>query len=98
MHFVVIGAGALGSIYAAYLARAGHRVSLIARGERAAALARHGITVTGQGAFSVQCEVVTEPETLRQADVLILAVKTYDTDSALARLKRLAVQSAFSVQ
>jgi 2-dehydropantoate 2-reductase len=45
MNFVIVGAGALGSIYAAYLARDGHPVSLIARGERAAALARHGIAI-----------------------------------------------------
>jgi ketopantoate reductase len=31
MNFVIVGAGALGSIYAAYLARAGHEVSLMAR-------------------------------------------------------------------
>jgi 2-dehydropantoate 2-reductase len=98
MHFVVVGAGALGSIYAAYLARHGHRVSLIARGERAAALARHGIAVTGQDTFKVQCDVVTRPESLREADVVIVAVKTYDTDEALAPLGQLRTKCAFSVQ
>ena len=34
MKFIIIGAGALGSLYAAYLARDGHDVSLVARGER----------------------------------------------------------------
>ena len=48
MNFVSVGAGALGSIYAAHLARAGHHVSLVARGERAAALAKHGIAVVGE--------------------------------------------------
>ena len=43
MNFVIVGAGALGSIYAAYLARNGHQVSLVARGERAVELASHGI-------------------------------------------------------
>lgn len=98
MHFVIVGAGALGSIYAACLARDGHRVSLIARGERAAALAAHGITVTGQEDFNARCDIVTQPETLREADVVIMAVKTYDTDQALAPLRRLKTQCAFSVQ
>ena len=98
MHFVILGAGALGSIYAAYLARDGHRVSLIARGERAAALATHGIPVTGQEAFTAHCDVVTQPETLRDADVVIVAVKTYDTEQALAPLRQLRTQCAFSVQ
>jgi 2-dehydropantoate 2-reductase len=98
MNFVIVGAGALGSIYAAYLARGGHQVSLIARGERAAALARHGIAIVGEDSFSVHCDIVTRPETLRQADALIVAIKTYDTVQALAPLRGLSVKTAFSVQ
>jgi 2-dehydropantoate 2-reductase len=98
MNFVIIGAGALGSIYAAYLARDGHNVSLIARGERATGLAKHGISIEGPDTFSTHCDVVTQPETLRRADVVIMAVKTYDTEAALAPLKKLKAKSAFSVQ
>ena len=98
MHFVIVGAGALGSIYAAYLARAGHQVSLVARGERAAALARNGIGIVGVEAFTARCDIVTQPETLRQADVVIVAIKTYDTAQALASLRGLKVKSALSVQ
>ncbi len=98
MHFVIVGAGALGSIYAAYLARDGHRVSLIARGDRATALARHGIPVTGQDCFTATCDVVTRPERLRESDVVIVAVKTYDTQQALAPLRSLTTKCAFSVQ
>jgi 2-dehydropantoate 2-reductase len=98
MNFVVVGAGALGSIYAAYFARAGHQVSLIARGERAAALARHGIGIVGEETFTARCNIVTQPETLRLADVMIVATKTYDSAQALASLRGLNVKTAFSVQ
>jgi 2-dehydropantoate 2-reductase len=98
MHFVIVGAGALGSIYAAYLAKAGHKVSLVARGARAAALEKHGIEVVGQGAFTTRCEIVTKPETLKQADLLLLAIKTYDMEQALSSLRGLKVKSALSVQ
>ena len=98
MKFVIVGAGALGSIYAAYLARGGHQVSLIARGERAAALTEHGIAVTGNDSFSVECDIVTQPETLVETDVLIVATKTYDTAEALAPLRDLKLKCAFSVQ
>ncbi len=98
MKIVIVGAGALGSLYAAYLARDGHDVSLIARGERAQTLARHGVSVTGVEAFSARCDIVTEPERLRSADLLILATKTYDTRGALQSLRALKVASAFSVQ
>ena len=98
MHIVIVGAGALGSIIAAYLVRGGHDVSLVARGTRAAQLARHGIQITGHETFSVSCPIVTAPESLRQADVVIVAVKTYDTDTALAPLANLKTESAFSIQ
>ena len=98
MHFVIAGAGALGSLYAAYLARDGHDESLLARGERAARLQEDGITVTGLGEFNANCDIVTDGQTLRHADVLIMAVKTYDTAAALAALSNLQPESAFSVQ
>jgi 2-dehydropantoate 2-reductase len=98
MHVIIVGAGALGSLYAACLARDGHAVSLVARGERARALAVHGIRVTGVEDFSARCDIVTEPQQLRSADLLILATKTYDTAEALQSLRDLRVTSAFSVQ
>ncbi len=98
MEVVIVGAGALGSIYAAYLARSGHRVLLVARGERASALRQYGLTVEGQEAFHVHCDIVTEPAGLASADLVIMAVKTYDTTGALAALQNLKVDSAFSIQ
>ena len=98
MKVVIVGAGALGSLYAAYLARDGHDVSLVARGKRALALAKHGIPVTGAETFTTRCDVVTEPQRLRSSDLLILATKTYDTAGALQSLRELKVTSAFSVQ
>ena len=41
MHVLIIGAGALGTIYAAYLSRAGHDVTLFARGERVNIIREH---------------------------------------------------------
>jgi 2-dehydropantoate 2-reductase len=98
MHFVILGAGALGSIYAAHLAKTGHQVSLIARGERASNLRQHGLQVTGLSSFHVHCDIVTEPEQLETADVVIVAVKTYDTEAALAPLSGLSAKTALSVQ
>ena len=98
MKVVIVGAGALGSVYAAYLARDGHDVSLVARGARAAALAAHGIPVTGAEDFTAHCDIVTEPGRLRSCDLFILATKTYDTTDALRSLHALKVQIAFSVQ
>ena len=45
MKVVILGAGALGSITAGHLARAGADVTLIARGSRAKLIAERGLTV-----------------------------------------------------
>jgi 2-dehydropantoate 2-reductase len=98
MRIVVLGAGALGSIIGGHLARAGHEVTLIARGERAASLERHGITITGLADFTVPVAVATDPRRVAEADVLVVAVKTYDTEAALESVRDLRLGSALSIQ
>lgn len=98
MRFVIVGAGALGSIYAAHLARAGHDVALVARGERAALLDDAGIRISGRDDFTARCDIVTDPASLTSADCMIVAVKTYDTEEALAPLADLRVSTVLSVQ
>lgn len=98
MRIVVLGAGALGSIIAAHLARAGNDVALIARGERARLLAEGGLKVSGLADFSTPVEVVERPAELQAADLLILAVKTYDSAAAIDSVRHMKVESAFSIQ
>lgn len=45
MDILVFGAGVLGTVYAARLQEAGHRVSLLARGARLAELRKHGVVL-----------------------------------------------------
>ena len=98
MKIVVLGAGALGSIIAGHLGRAGEDITLIARGERARYLEQNGITVTGLSEFNTPCVVATDPSMLSAADVLIVAVKTQDTDSAISSVDHLSISSTLSVQ
>lgn len=98
MHIVILGAGALGTVLGAHLARTGEDVTLIARGTRAAYLQEHGATITGLVDFTVPVRVVTDPSQVRNADVLIVTVKTYDMPSALASIKHLDVGSTLSLQ
>ncbi len=87
MRFVVLGAGALGTVIAAYLARSGEDVALIARGDRARHLAENGVSVTGLDDFTVEMEIIERPQNLSSAEVLILATKTYDTAAAIERVR-----------
>jgi 2-dehydropantoate 2-reductase len=98
MHIVILGAGALGTVLGAHLARTGEDVTLIARGNRAAYLQEHGATITGLVDFTVPVRVVTDPSQVHNADVLIVTVKTYDMPSALASIKHLDVGSTLSLQ
>jgi len=98
MKIIVLGAGAIGSIIAGHLTRAGEDVTIVARGERAVYLKEHGITITGLVDFNVPCSVVTDSRELSVADVLIVTVKTYDMESALSDLGRLEVDCVLSLQ
>src|SRR5262245_58793534 len=98
MKIVILGAGALGTVLSAHLARAGEDVTLIARGQRAAYLQEHGSTITGLVDFTVPVRVVTDPSQLHDADVLMVTVKTYDMESALQSIKHLQVESVLSLQ
>src|SRR5262249_1320759 len=98
MKIVILGAGALGTLLGAHLARAGEDVTLIARGQRAVYLQEHGATITGLVDFTVPVTAVTDPQQVQEADVLMVTVKTYDTDAALASVKHLDVDSVLSLQ
>jgi 2-dehydropantoate 2-reductase len=98
MKIVILGAGALGTVLGAHLARAGEDVTLIARGPRAAYLQEHGATIAGLVDFTVPVRVVTDPQQVHEADVLMVTVKTYDMGAALASVKHLDVGSVLSIQ
>jgi len=96
--FAVLGAGAMGSIIGAHLARAGHSVLMLARGRRAEQLERSGLNIRGLREFSQPVAVLTDVSQLSQADVLIVATKALGTHEALAKLRHLQVGAVFSIQ
>jgi 2-dehydropantoate 2-reductase len=81
----VAGAGGVGGLAAALLARAGHRVALLARGEALDAIRARGLEVaTPPGDFSARVELASDsPAALGPCDVLLVAVKTWQV-AALA--------------
>jgi 2-dehydropantoate 2-reductase len=98
MKIVILGAGALGSLFGAHLAQAGEDVTLIAREARAKAIQEHGVTVNGLANFTAPVHVTARPQELQHADALLVTVKTYDTGPALDSVAHLRVGSALSVQ
>lgn len=98
MKIAILGAGALGSLIGAHLTKAAEEVTLIARGDRAQFIRDHGITVTGLANFTVPVHVTARPHEVQEADVLLVTVKTYDTETALDSVAHLRVGSVLSVQ
>jgi len=92
-HVVVMGAGAVGSLVGGLLALAGHRVTLIARRAHCEAVQQQGLCLrVGEGERRVRgslSAVETPAAVGLPADLVILAVKSFDTDAALAALQPL---------
>ncbi len=63
--YAILGAGALGSILGAHLARAGHDVVLLARGRRAAQISAEGLRIEGLDTMALHVPVMTDPARLR---------------------------------
>ena len=97
MQTVIVGAGALGTIIAAHLAAAGHEVALVARGARARWLRENGLRVRGLLDAALPATVTEDPSTLRETDLLIFGVKTYQMEDALGSLAHLRARNVFSV-
>lgn len=87
MRYVIIGTGAVGGTLGGLLAAAGQDVVLVARGRQLDALRSTGLEVwTPQGSHHVHPPVAAGPEDVElvAGDVLVLAVKSQDTEGALA--------------
>ena len=96
--FAILGAGAMGSILGAHLARAGHSVALLARGRRAERVRSEGLRVSGLAQFSTPVHVIDDPAQLRETQVLIVATKAIGTSGSLKPLAGAKIGYAFSVQ
>ncbi|WP_234540493.1 ketopantoate reductase family protein [Streptomyces shenzhenensis] len=87
MRYIIIGAGAVGGAIGGRLAGAGHEVVLVARGAHHAALRDGGLRLkVPDGEYTYRLRTVTGPGELGELgadDVLVLAVKTQDTVTAL---------------
>ncbi|HVJ96041.1 MAG TPA: 2-dehydropantoate 2-reductase N-terminal domain-containing protein [Acidimicrobiia bacterium] len=89
MRFVVYGAGAIGGVIGGRLFEHGHDVVLIARGAHHDAIARDGLRLVDPDRdITLSVPVVDHPAQLSFSadDVVVLAMKTQDTASALAAL------------
>ncbi|HZD68880.1 MAG TPA: 2-dehydropantoate 2-reductase [Actinomycetes bacterium] len=90
MRVVVVGAGATGGFLGGFLARAGHDVTLVARGAHLEAMRRAGLAVrTAEGEFTVRPDCTGELDAVGEAQVAFLAVKAHAVAPLAPRLGKL---------
>ena len=88
MKILIMGAGGVGAYYGARLQQAGEDVTLCARGANLLALKEHGLAVKSfKGDFHVNVRATGDPWDFAPYDLILFAVKSYDTDSAARQIK-----------
>jgi 2-dehydropantoate 2-reductase len=83
----VAGAGTIGSLFAAHLARVADVSVLTRREEHARALNEQGLSVTGRAEFTASVTAATDPAQLPEAELVILACKGSDLEPLARRLE-----------
>jgi 2-dehydropantoate 2-reductase len=82
----VAGAGVIGSLFAAHLARVAEVSALVRRPEHAEALRSEGLTVSGRADFTASLTAATSPDELPEPELVIVACKGNDLDAVAERL------------
>jgi len=94
----IVGCGAIGSLYAAHLARVAEVWGFVRREKHARDLSRDGLRVSGRHEFHVSINATTEPNQLPDCDLGIVATKATQVEDSIAlignRFNRGAVISA----
>jgi 2-dehydropantoate 2-reductase len=88
VHIVVLGAGAIGSVYGAKLSTA-HDVTLVARPAHADEINTHGLRITGTEERTYRVRAVTEVVELAAGTLIVLTTKVSDSEAAVRPLVHL---------
>ena len=85
MKIAVMGSGGVGGFYGGRLAHAGYDVHFVARGAHLAAMREHGLTIESDSQENThvpRVNVTDDPATIGTADIVVIAVKLWDTEAA----------------
>lgn len=88
MNILIVGAGAVGGYYGACLARAGLQVSYLVTARSLPIIQKKGLIVKSKGeVWTIHPSVSANPAELPPSDLIIIAVKRYDTEAVLNSLQ-----------
>ncbi len=101
LRVVVLGAGGVGGYFGGELARAGHHVTLLARGDHLAAIRARGLELRTPATdvphappVRVPVDATDDPAALPNADLVVVAVKSYSLPEVAPAAARLAAAGA----
>ncbi|MBI4707787.1 MAG: 2-dehydropantoate 2-reductase [Candidatus Omnitrophica bacterium] len=91
MKIVIVGPGAMGCLFAAFLSKSKEEIWLLdKRKERAALIKEQGIIIEGvSGSWKTAIKISTDAKEIGKADLVIIATKSYDTKEAIAQSRPL---------
>jgi 2-dehydropantoate 2-reductase len=99
MKIVMMGSGGVGGYYGARLQQAGHQITFVARGAHAEAMRRSGLRIRSElGDATLEVRVVDEAAQAGAADLVVVAVKLWDTENAARAIARVPGAAAVSLQ
>src|SRR3954464_4106919 len=88
MRIGIMGSGGLGGYFGARLAMGGADVHFIARGKHLEAMRRDGLRIEGPEPMHLPTvQATADPAAVGVVDVVMLGVKLWDTDQAIAQMR-----------
>ena len=90
MKIAVMGSGGVGGFYGGRLAHAGGDVTFVARGAHLAAMRANGLTIENEPQGNIhlpKVKATDDPATIGPVDLVIIAVKLWDTEAAARAVK-----------
>jgi 2-dehydropantoate 2-reductase len=90
MKILVMGSGGVGGFYGGRLAHAGYDVTFVARGAHLEAMREGGLIIENEAQGDIrlpQVKVTDDPATAGLVDLVLIAVKLWDTEAAAGAVK-----------
>ncbi len=88
MNIIIFGAGAIGSLFGGLLSK-NNKVILIGRKKHVQEINLKNLKIIGKTKKEIKLQAYEDVNKVTKADLIILTVKSYDTDNALKKLKSL---------
>ena len=96
MKIVIVGPGAMGCLFAAFLSKSKEEVWLLDKNkERAAKINQQGIIIEGiSGNWQAPVKATALAKDIDRADLIIISVKSYDTKEAITHVRSLVDENS----